>query len=71
MPTGPNGERRPANTIEAAIQVARIAVGDIEEDYGKKPETKSAQTKKSKKQAQNKSNKAKAYDTNHSARHDE
>ncbi len=48
MPTGPNGERRPANTIEAAIQVARIAVGDIEEDYGEKPTTKS------KKQAQKK-----------------
>lgn len=41
MPTGPNGERRPANTIEAAIQVARIAVGDIEEDYGEKPKPKS------------------------------
>ena len=40
MPTGPNGERRPANSIEAAIMVARIAVGDIEEDYGEKPEPK-------------------------------
>jgi hypothetical protein len=32
MPRGPNGERRPRNTIENAIRVARIATGEIEED---------------------------------------
>ena len=32
MPRGPNGEKRPADTIGAAIMVAKISVGDIEED---------------------------------------
>jgi hypothetical protein len=32
MPTGPNGERRPANdVIGAAIKVARVAPGEEEE----------------------------------------
>ena len=33
MPIGPKGEKRPVNPIEAGIQVARIAVGDLEEEY--------------------------------------
>ena len=33
MPIGPNGEKRPSNPIEAAIIVARIALGDVEEEY--------------------------------------
>lgn len=33
MPIGPNGERRPSNPIEAGIMAARVAVGDIEEEY--------------------------------------
>ena len=37
MPIGPNGEKRPANPIEAGIMVARIAVGDIEEERVEKP----------------------------------
>ncbi len=37
MPIGPKGERRPANPIEAGIMVARIAVGDIEEEYEEQP----------------------------------
>ena len=32
MPRGPNGEKRPSDTIGAAIMVAKISVGDIEED---------------------------------------
>jgi hypothetical protein len=32
MPTGPRGERRPADVIGAAIMVARIATGEIVED---------------------------------------
>ena len=32
MPRGPNGEKRPSNPFEAAIMVARISVGDIEEE---------------------------------------
>lgn len=37
MPIGPKGERRPVNSIESAIMVARIAVGDIEEEYVDQP----------------------------------
>ncbi len=31
MPTGPRGEKRPADVIGAAIMVARIATGEITE----------------------------------------
>lgn len=31
MPTGPRGEKRPADVIGAAIMVARITSGEIEE----------------------------------------
>ena len=31
MPTGPQGQVRPSETIENAILVARIATGEIEE----------------------------------------
>lgn len=37
MPIGPKGEKRPSNPIEAGIMVARIAVGDIEEEYAEQP----------------------------------
>ena len=33
MPTGPQGQVRPSDTIENAILVARIATGEIEEIY--------------------------------------
>jgi hypothetical protein len=32
MPKGPRGEKRPADVIGAAIKVAKIATGEIEED---------------------------------------
>ncbi len=32
MPKGPKGEKRPADVIGAAITVAKIATGEIEED---------------------------------------
>ena len=32
MPRGPKGEKRPADVIGAAVQIARIATGEIEED---------------------------------------
>jgi hypothetical protein len=32
MPKGPKGEKRPADAIGAAIMVARIATGEIEDD---------------------------------------
>jgi len=31
MPRGPKGEKRPADAIGAAIMVAKIATGEIEE----------------------------------------
>jgi len=31
MPRGPNGEKRPADVNAAAVMVARIATGEIEE----------------------------------------
>jgi hypothetical protein len=34
MPRGPRGEKRPADVIAAAVQIARIATGEIEEDLG-------------------------------------
>jgi hypothetical protein len=37
MPKGPRGEKRPADVIGAAIMVAKIATGEIEEPRGKAP----------------------------------
>ena len=34
MPTGPKGQRRPADAIVNAIRVAQIATGETEEDFG-------------------------------------
>ncbi len=34
MPTGPNGQKRPADVIGAAVKVMRIATGEEPEDYG-------------------------------------
>ena len=33
MPIGPNGEKRPADVIANAVHVARVATGEIEEEY--------------------------------------
>lgn len=33
MPRGPKGQKRPADVIGAAIKVAKIATGEIEEDF--------------------------------------
>ena len=32
MPTGPRGEKRPADAIVRAVHVATIAIGEIEDD---------------------------------------
>lgn len=32
MPKGPKGEKRPADVIGAAVQIAKIVTGEIEED---------------------------------------
>jgi hypothetical protein len=37
MPRGPRGEKRPADVIGAAIMVAKIATGEVEEPHGKAP----------------------------------
>ena len=37
MPRGPNGERRPADTVGCAVTVARIATGEDEETAHKQP----------------------------------
>lgn len=36
MPTGPRGERRPADVIGAAIMVARLTTGEISETAERK-----------------------------------
>ena len=38
MPKGPKGEKRPADVVGAAVTVAKIATGEIEEDTDDKPE---------------------------------
>lgn len=34
MPKGPQGQKRPPDTVANAIRVARILTGEIEEDVG-------------------------------------
>jgi hypothetical protein len=34
MPKGPKGQKRPADVIGAAVQIAKIATGEIKEDLG-------------------------------------
>ena len=36
MPKGPKGEKRPADVVGAAVKVAKIATGEIEEDFDEK-----------------------------------
>ena len=33
MDIGPNGEKRPDDPISRAVMIAKIATGEIEEDY--------------------------------------
>jgi hypothetical protein len=43
MPKGPKGQKRPADVIGAAVMVAKIATGEVEEakeDDGKDPAAK-------------------------------
>ena len=37
MPKGPNGVKRPADVIGAAVMVGRIATGEIEDKSSKAP----------------------------------
>jgi hypothetical protein len=34
MPKGPQGQKRPADTVQNAIRVAKILTGEVEEDMG-------------------------------------
>ena len=34
MPTGPKGEKRPADVIGNAVKVMRILTGEVPKDYG-------------------------------------
>ncbi len=37
MPNGPQGQKRPAEVIEAAVMVGRIATGEIKDNPSKTP----------------------------------
>ena len=43
MPTGPKGEKRPADVIGTAIKVAKIATGEIEDEQPDDGKDKAAQ----------------------------
>ena len=43
MPKGPKGEKRPADAIGAAVMVARIATGEIEDEAPDDGKNKAAQ----------------------------
>jgi hypothetical protein len=44
MPKGPEGQKRPADTVANAIRGAKILTGEIEEDMGDSGEDKAAQS---------------------------
>jgi len=43
MPKGPQGQKRPADTVANAIRVAKILTGEVEEDMGDSGKDKAAQ----------------------------
>ena len=43
MPKGPQGQKRPADTVANAIRVAKILTGEVEEDTGDSDKDKAAQ----------------------------
>lgn len=43
MPKGPQGQKRPADTVANAIRVAKILTGEIEEDMGDSGKDRNAQ----------------------------
>ena len=40
MPTGPSGEKRPADVIANAVHMMRVATGEAEETYVNEPKSK-------------------------------
>tara|TARA_R110002020_G_scaffold48855_6_gene139530 strand:+ start:6286 stop:6519 length:234 start_codon:yes stop_codon:yes gene_type:complete len=56
MPTGPKGQKRPADVIGNAVRIAQIATGEIEDDVpddGKDPNAKALGAKGGRKRAEN------------------
>lgn len=56
MPTGPKGQKRSADVIGRAVQIAKIATGEIDDeapDDGKDPAAKALGAKGGKKRASN------------------
>ena len=56
MPTGPKGQKRPADVIGNPVKVMRIATGEETDqvvDYGKDPNAKALGAKGGKKRAEN------------------
>ena len=43
MPIGPKGEKRPADAIENAVHVMRVATGEAEESYVKPKQSEGGQ----------------------------
>jgi hypothetical protein len=43
MPKGPQGQKRPADTVANAIRVAKILTDEVEEDMGDSGKEKAAQ----------------------------
>ena len=44
MPKGPQGQKRPADTVANAIRVAKILTGEVEEDMDDSGKDKAAQS---------------------------
>ena len=44
MPKGPQGQKRPADTVANAIRIAKILTGEVEEDMGDSGKDKAAQS---------------------------
>lgn len=44
MPKGPDGQKRPADTVANAIRVAKILTGEVAEDMGDSGKEKAAQS---------------------------
>jgi hypothetical protein len=44
MPKGPQGQKRPADTVANAVRVAKIPTGEIEEETGDSGKDKAAQS---------------------------
>ena len=56
MPTGPKGQKRPADVVGNAIKIAQIATGEVEDevaDDGKDPAAKALGAKGGKARARN------------------